>query len=158
MLLFAFVSGLAFTAALDENPAYNAQLDQLIGQSYLEAVELLGLPTARNLRQGGGEVWTFRSDSRNPRQEEANVHYGPDGIYRPVDHDQVSRHYEHPAAGNSGGASGGGNADPEGSTNRGVGLSGTRTEQVRICVTRIGLDPDGTVAEYTYQGDCFPVR
>ena len=161
MLISVFFSGVLMTMAGD-NPAYDAQLDPLVGQSYREAVELLGMPVSRSLREGGGEVWIFRYDSRVRRQDNSDTHYGPDGVYRPVDHDQGSRHYQHPATGqdsaSGGGSSGTGSADPEGSTSTGAGLTATRAEQVRICVTRIGLDPDGTIAEYTYQGDCFPVR
>ena len=58
---------LASTVQAGSNPAYDTQLDTLVGQDYRAAVSMLGMPSQRSLREGGGEIWTFqsRSDDRN---------------------------------------------------------------------------------------------
>ena len=43
----------------ENNTVYDSQLNELVGQSYLGAVEVLGLPIRRDLREGDGEIWTF---------------------------------------------------------------------------------------------------
>tara|TARA_R110000868_G_scaffold11984_4_gene58300 strand:- start:2387 stop:2878 length:492 start_codon:yes stop_codon:yes gene_type:complete len=150
------------SAASVDNPAYDAQLDTIVGSDYRAAVNLLGLPESRDLREGGGEVWTFRyrrggenggitgpntEVDFESRQQSVNE---ADGGYVTPPPSALSG----PAA--SGGSSGSGNAQPAGSTETGIGRSATRRQSERICTTRIALNPDGTIDGYTYVGQCYP--
>lgn len=155
------ITMLISTAAAD-NPAYDAQLEAIVGSDYRAAVNLLGLPESRDLREGGGEVWTFRYR----RGSEAGDISGPD-----TDADFASRQQSvgeadgglvtpPPSAlqgsAGGGGSSSSGSSQPAGSTETGIGYSATRRQSDRICTTRIALNPDGTVDGYTYVGQCYP--
>ena len=60
MFSSTLTASLAVLAIFAHNPGYETRMEELMGQRYDRAIEVLGAPEARDLRAGGGEVWTFR--------------------------------------------------------------------------------------------------
>tara|TARA_R110000868_G_scaffold11984_4_gene58298 strand:- start:526 stop:1020 length:495 start_codon:yes stop_codon:yes gene_type:complete len=163
MLLSMISIAMLVSTPSSDNPAYDAQLQSLTGNDYHAAVELLGVPEARDPREGGGEVWTFRSRSggsypgfAGPNSASAFALRANRGSQR-VEVISTST-----AAGSGSGSSGSGSTSGStsrvvsGSTSTGAGISATRHQSERICTTRIALNPDGTVDGYAYYGECYP--
>lgn len=157
---------LASAVQAGSNPAYDTQLDTLVGQDYRAAVSMLGMPSQRSLREGGGEIWTFqsRSDDRNSAGTSSDdVDGSASGSYAYESDDATvvpatSQSSGTPPSGGASSGSGSTRAPVGGSTNTGNGITATRSRGAEICTTRIALDPDGTIAGYNYQGTCRAAR
>ena len=157
MIMTILASTAIFIAG--DNPDYDARLDPLVGQTYRAAVEMLGMPEARDLRDAGGEIWTFRSRS----SDNENTVSGPSSLagftrQRSVARTESTLATPAPASGPGGGTggsgAGSGGSVTIGSTDTGAGISATRHRAERICTTLIAINPDGTIAGYSYQGRC----
>lgn len=162
LLSLISIAMLASTPSSD-NLGYEAQLQSLTGSDYHAAVEMLGTPESRNLREGGGEVWTFRSRSGGAYPGFA----GPDSaaafaIRANRGGQRVEVVSSSTSTGTGSGSSGGGSTSGSasrvvsGSISTGVGISATRRQSERLCTTRIAINPDGTVDGYAYYGQCYP--
>ncbi|MBO6795659.1 hypothetical protein [Maricaulis sp.] len=157
---------LASTAQAGSNPAYDTQLDTLVGQDYRAAVSMLGMPSQRSLREGGGEIWTFqsRSDDRNGAGTASDDVDGSASGSFAYESDNAtvvpatSQSSGTPPSGGASSGSGSTRAPVGGSTNTGNGITATRSRGAEVCTTRIALDPDGTIAGYNYQGTCRAER
>ena len=128
MFSSVLTAGLAVSTASFATHAYEAQLQDLVGQPYIEAVELLGVPVERNIRLGGGEIWVFQNLA--------------DGSPIPVDLPEKSANSKFYTM--------------QTGTDMSATIRPRRRAEVRICTTRIALETDGTVAGYAYQGTCRP--
>jgi hypothetical protein len=134
MLISTLAAGLAFFSVPSEQSAYEAQLEATIGQSYTAAIEMLGLPVQRDLRDGGGEIWMFRNLAHGGALPVGDLgnRSGTFRVYR-------VRY-----------------GDPTVTAERPEPYRGPPAETISVCTTRIALDADGSVAGYAVQGTCHP--
>jgi hypothetical protein len=126
------------------SPNYDSQLDTIVGNTYMSAVNMLGMPELREVREGGGEIWTFRSGL---------------GASSPVNDEGAGDTSQ--ALGESHNEGSTTDCDEDGNcvtgtSDSGSGLTGSRHSGTRTCTTRISLDPDGTIAGYYYYGSGCP--
>ncbi|MAC38186.1 MAG: hypothetical protein CMH94_01460 [Oceanicaulis sp.] len=143
MFVSTFAAGiLAFSGPVGDTE-YKTQLEALVGQSYQEAVSLLGMPVARDLRDGGGEIWTFRRDRRSPDQWDGRTMR---------DRGAVGQHI---AFSRGSGAPDGGSNTARAQFNL---RAGTQHAPIALCTTRVALDAEGQIIDYAFYGDCYALR